>query len=140
MIRATVITDASFCPKTKSAGWAAWVIVSATEHRVKRYDVFKKKPGNSTEAEKWALMNGLHIAIKLGCNNILLQTDCMSAVSYFASRDNLLKYYPKLDPLIKIRTRHVKGHTLLNDKRSYVNRWCDKHARIALNLSRQSLR
>ena len=85
MLRATVITDASFCHRYRAAGWAAWVVVSEgfdrNKRTEKRYGAFHRKPRNSTEAEKWACFNGLWLAARMGAEYALIQTDCLSVVN-----------------------------------------------------------
>lgn len=139
MSRATVITDASFCPKTRSAGWAAWCTINYTVHgipqvnRIKRYGKFNMKPRNSTEAERWACYNGVWLAVQAGATDILCQTDCLSVVQ--SQSHGLL--YKKIPNATKVSFRHVKGHTDREEPRFFVNRWCDKHARIPMEEQRR---
>ncbi len=145
-MKATVITDASFCPETGASGWAAWVTYSkGTEReRIKRYGTFKRKPKDSGQAELWAALNGVALAAKAGALDILLQTDCMQVVNLL--RDNQDKVYQSLE-LAKISTRpkvstfHVKGHTNSSWKgaRFWVNRWCDAQAGAQMRRQRKSL-
>jgi ribonuclease HI len=138
MVNGTVITDASFCPSTKIGTWAAWVVVSTKKvRRVKLCRVFKQNPKNSSEAEIWALANGLSIAVKLRCDTILLQSDSMEAVLLFKDRKKLLTYFPNLPSHVKITTNHIKGHSTNDDKKSFVNRWCDTEARSKLRKERK---
>ncbi len=122
--RATVITDASFCPETNAGGWAAWITVNSPDGEVRRHrrhGAFKKRPGTSVEAELWALENGVATATKLMPKpaKILAQCDCLAALQQL-----------KANPYHKgIAVRHVRGHTSNTDSRSWVNRWCDNQAR-----------
>lgn len=135
-VRATVITDASYCDLTKKAGWAAWIRVDGIDEPIKKYGSFKSKVKSSTDAEKMASINGIYIAKMYGATKVLVQTDCMLVVhltngitkkqslvdrwSYMLSSNGLAD--------ILLEARHVRGHTTVNDARSYVNRWCDSKA------------
>lgn len=134
-MRGTVIADASWCPKTRSAGWAVWLTPDEGE-RVKRYGQFKELPKTSNEAELWALLNGMHFAYSSGVRILIAQTDCLAA---FNSHMKGTVIYPHISenlPGLSVTFRHVKGHTSTKDKRSYVNRWCDMHARAVMRAMR----
>lgn len=129
MKHATVITDASFCSNTRSAGWAAWVRVDDLSYPIKRSGRFKNFPKDSNEAEKFACMNGISVAKSFGATIILVQTDNLNAVNYinqFFSKQKILTLFGK--DLI-ITAKHVKGHTNNKERRFWVNRWCDETAR-----------
>ena len=138
-IWATVITDASFCPKSKKAGWAAWIKIDGIAGPIKRYGSFKEKVKTSTEAEKLAAANGLFIAHRMGATGFLLQTDCMSVIHLVDGvtkkqrlKDDWKRIMATCGILGKpLRARHVNGHTSTKDARSHVNRWCDKMANKA---------
>lgn len=140
---ATVITDASFDDRDKSAGWAAWIRIDGHDQPIKRYGSFKDDVDSSTDAEKKAALNGIAIAKSFGADQVLLQTDCMAVV-------HLLTGFTKKPSVISawncwieragligypIRAKHVKGHTRTKDARSYVNRWCDEMANKARRAS-----
>jgi hypothetical protein len=137
MNRATVIADASFCPSTRAAGWATWIthnfLLDGAPRtvRVKRFGTFHKSPKNSVEAEVWAAYNGIWLAYNRGAFDILCQTDCMAAIQ----RDHTTvrtKHWPEA----RVEFRHVKGHTAGEDARSWVNNWCDTHARKIMRQQR----
>lgn len=130
-MRATVITDASFCNRTKSGGWAAYIAYDGgTKER--RSGQFRSRPPNSGIAELQAVLNGIWIAYQRGARDILIQTDCMAVVHAIkgvggyasAYRDARLKHFSDA----AIRAKHVRGHTSINDARSYCNRWADAEA------------
>ena len=134
---ATVITDASFCDKTKTAGWAAWIVMDGIRH--KRYGAFKNKVERSDLAELYAGWNGIFLARKLGATNVLLQTDCEAAIQMLSGgvSDRQKRYMKRLRKkkfldMSGVTFRHVKGHTDVDDPRSYVNRWCDEMAKTAM--------
>lgn len=137
---ATVITDASFCPKTKCAGWAAWV--AHDKGRVKKYGAFKRQPKSSAQAELWAAINGITLATREGATDILLQTDCQSVVDLINGQAE--KVYQAL-VLAKQTARprivavHVKGHTRNKESRFWCNRWCDTNAKAVMNAQRAQL-
>ena len=144
MTRATVITDASFCGETRAAGWAAWIRLDGFPEAVKRYGEFHRPMRNSEEAEMLAVVNGVWIASRLGAERVLVQTDCLAVVRAIngrvknqKTRGDLTRALATAGVLgLSLRGRHVKGHTAVDDARSYVNRWCDKHAKKAMNSKR----
>ena len=139
MIWATIITDASFCDKTKKAGWACWIRIDGISEPIKRYGAFKGKVKTSTDAEKMAAANGLFIAKHHGADAFLLQSDCMLVIhlinGFTKSKgevDGWSRMTAKSGVLGSlIKAKHVKGHTKTKDARSYVNRWCDDMANKA---------
>lgn len=140
MRKATVIVDASYCPDTFASGWAAWVRVDAVADAIKMYGTFKTQPRNSGEAEVMAAINGIWIAARAGASFILVQSDCMAVIHLLeetTSSPRMRELWQNslkdngLDRLI-LDGAHVKGHTRNMDARSWVNRWCDAQARIAM--------
>lgn len=135
-MRATVITDASFCPKTKAAGWAAWVRVDGISEPIKRYGAFKEPVASARDAEMLAAINGVFIAAKVGATQVLVQTDCLAVVHMFegvtvqqAIKDAFTRAQAKAGILgLKVSAKHVKGHSSDPASRSWVNRWCDEQA------------
>lgn len=135
-MRATVITDASFCPKTKAAGWAAWVRVDGISEPIKRYGAFKEPVASARDAEMLAAINGVFIAAKVGATQVLVQTDCLSVVHMFEGvtvqksiKDAFTRAQAKAGILgLKVSAKHVKGHSNDPASRSWVNRWCDEQA------------
>ena len=145
--RATIITDASYCHSTKVAGYGAWI--SMDGKRVQKSGVIKGLPDNSTEAEFKAVLNGIWIAYMHGARDLLVQTDCMTVVQVLRGEPHRrqARYREELSaaraahfPNCVIRARHVKGHSDSQDARSFVNRWCDKHAGIAMRAARKMVR
>lgn len=136
-MRATVITDASFCNATKKAGWAAWIVIAGVRH--KKYGAFKNKVDRSDLSELYAAWNGIFIARQLGATSILLQTDCEAAIQLLSGgvSDRQKRYMKRLRKkkhldMSGVIFKHVKGHTDKDDARSYVNRWCDEMAKAAM--------
>lgn len=58
----TLYTDASYCPRTGAAGWAAWIRFGpGPEHVVRRGGALTEDPKTSTGAELAAIANGLAV-------------------------------------------------------------------------------
>lgn len=139
LIWATVITDASFCHKTKKAGWAAWIRIDGISEPIKKYGSFKCHIGTSQIAEKKAALNGISIAKAHGADAVFLQTDCLSVVHLitgFTKKKRPINQWNrwKRDACVsdvKLKAKHVRGHTKVQDARSHVNRWCDEMANAA---------
>lgn len=148
LCKATVITDASFCPTTRAAGFGAWVTLDnagGPPRRIKKGGRLNKPPQSSEGAEFYAAMNGIWYAYQAGARDILLQTDNMGVVSVInctTVKSPLRSVYADIRLAhfqgATIRAKHVKGHTNVQDARSFVNRWCDevagKHMRAARKL------
>lgn len=137
MLRATVNTDASFCPRTHAAGWAAWIAIDGGK-KIKWSGKFHRRPRTSTEAELWAIKNGVWLAASAGVTHVLVQSDCKGALAKVnrdcAERRDLLRRLPHA---VSIVTKHVKGHTDTASPRTWVNDWCDKAAKRHMNEQRQ---
>ena len=139
-MKATVITDASFCHETKAGGWAAWIAYDGGT-KEKQSGNFRSRPPNSGVAELQAALIGIWFAYKNGAREILIQTDCMSVVHAvqqrsgpYASkyREAQLEHFKDA----KVRCKHVKGHSSTQDARSWCNRWCDEAAKIQMRKQR----
>lgn len=136
---ATVITDASYCPNTRAAGYACWVVCDGERHKGAGPVPFR--PKSSNEAEIHALYEGVRLCRqKFQAGSILIQSDCLGALQRFGLSGNAKKsrYISIRDSAMANRfigetflvmCKHVKGHTSKGDARSYVNRWCDSEAR-----------
>lgn len=128
-MRATVITDASFCPDTKAGGWAVW-IAGDIGARIKQSGPFKTNPPSSNDAEIMAAINGCAIAYRAGARTILIQSDCKGVQDAILKGKAIWKAAKTLHfPDAHIQYRHVKGHTNNPAARSWVNRWCDEQAK-----------
>jgi ribonuclease HI len=137
-LSATVICDASFCPETKAAAWATWITYQrgSTKERIKRSGWFHHQPASPYEAERWACYNGLWLASKVdGIARVLVQTDCLDVVQRRHADWSSVELGS-----IEVAWRHVKGHTLREESRFYVNRWCDEEARRLMREQRAKLR
>ena len=78
----TIITDASFCPKSGAAGYGYWIASKREKHGGGGY--FKQTLRNSTEAEAKAIINGVYHALQkeslMAGDQILVQSDCIPAL------------------------------------------------------------
>lgn len=137
-MKATVITDASFCMKTKKAGWAAWIRLDDGQC-VKRYAAFKGHVDRSDLAEMKGAVNGIWLAMKHGATDVLLQCDCKSVVDAINANNDKWKRQRAKGGItgVSVRSKWVRGHTDTDDARSYVNRWCDEKARGEMRKARR---
>jgi ribonuclease HI len=128
----TIVTDAGFCPETKAAAWACWIV--AENQRTQSSGVFKEGITNSADAEVKAILNAIYVA---RCrfpdiSHIHVVTDCVYAMEIILkSHNHFDKYKEHVERMtkgIRLSSAHVKGHSRVRDKRSYCNRWCDETA------------
>lgn len=144
MSRATVITDASFCHRSKAAGWAAWIRIDGIDDPIKKYAEFKRPVRSAQEAEMLAAINGIWLAKQYGATQVLVQTDCLAVVHMLEGmtkkphlKDDFTRRAASAGILgMRFSGRHVRGHTDTQDARSYVNRWCDTKAKTAMRRQR----
>lgn len=145
--RATVITDASHCPRTGAGGWAAWVRVDGIAWPHKGSGPLRMSTSHPAEAEMMAALNGIHIARQMGARSVLLQTDCLMVVHLVHGlvrkrkpRDiwHRLVAAARVD-LHGVSARHVKGHTDQAGAKFHVNRWCDEWARRHMRILRAEM-
>lgn len=143
-LRATIISDASYCHRSKAAGYGTWISADGID-RIRKAGTIKGSPNNSTEAELKAAMIGMWHAYRAGVRIMLIQTDCLAVVEVVnkstspgqaALRRILKDAVDAYMPGIEIKAKHVKGHTTNEDARSWVNRWCDYHAGIHMRNER----
>ncbi len=122
----TVITDASFCPYEKVAGWACWIVCNGK--RVKKYGAFKDKAKSAMEAEIKAILNGVFIAEKaFKPSHYHIVSDCTMAMDALQGRSVTLEWQKLLLAITgdaRLTFKHVKAHTAGKDARSWVNNWC----------------
>jgi ribonuclease HI len=152
----TVNTDASFNAKYKRGTYAFWITCDAGRHR--QSDQLRGKVESPQEAEFKAIINALDALsrYKFGFMHlIIVNTDCLHVIEYIAKCErkgqtahlhelfDLYKFYKTMIaklPASKIEFRHVKAHTNAEDKRSFVNDWCDKAAKRAMGELLKSLK
>ena len=125
----TVNTDASYCPYIQAGAGAVWI--SFVDGPYRKAFTFKKKPANAKQAEKWAILNGLHMARKMGHETILINSDCKWAMHEIQQSKSI--------DITGVEFRYVKAHNGTKDSRSYVNNWCDKEAKKLMRIWRKKL-
>lgn len=144
----TVNTDASFCGKTKAAGFAYYI--RCGNFFAKGGGAFKKlKPSTPHEAELFAIGNAIAICLATDgigkVSNIVINTDCKSLIyklktgsggENFKMVYNLIKKLQAKTKSSRIMIRHVESHSGIDDKKSHVNEWCDKEAKLHMRKER----
>ncbi|KVR21703.1 hypothetical protein WK13_34765 [Burkholderia ubonensis] len=136
----TLLTDASLCHETKAAGWGYYAISERT--RAYGGGPLNTNPAQSTEAEMQAIVNGLHCAVKRGVaeagDSLIIQTDSVESIRAFTrsrqpvgnERAAVEKFHVMLATYkFDVEFRHVKAHSGVKDKRSFVNSACDRTAK-----------
>jgi ribonuclease HI len=84
MATVTIITDASFCPASRAAGWAAWIKADGRDSALVSGPFTKIAPVSSGEAEFFAVANALFKAVKDGFvgerDKVMIQSDCVAVL------------------------------------------------------------
>lgn len=136
----TINTDASFHPIKKTSGYAFYI--KTDDFTIKSSGGFRKQePKNIAEAEIMCIGNAVHHALNLAklpkVDFIIINTDCMAAINAIKKGNDGLggKVKDMIAALAlrcggaKYKVKHVRAHTNKDDSRSWVNNWCDKHAK-----------
>lgn len=149
----TINTDASFCPKTKAAGYA--VYIKCNLFKITKSGILKNAE-NSIDAEMMAIGNAAHIVTSLQdapyFGMIVINTDCKVAIDMLTKAPHihkkgtarkvyriLQKLRSKTNPPKKrqrFELRHVLAHNGTPDAISFVNDWCDKTAKAEMKKAR----
>lgn len=147
----TIITDASFCPVTKAAGYGIWIAAAA--HGRKAFEGPLDKPADNNVAEAMAIGNALWHGFNSGllsadCN-ILIQSDSESAIRAASGEytgnnkqlHNVANYVRKLQQeyRLTLRYKHVPGHTKGADNRTRAQIKCDEAAGRQMQLQRSQI-
>lgn len=149
MTRATVLTDASHCPHYDVGGFGAYIRVDGIKDAIRQSGPLVGPIGSSTFAEVRAALNGIWYAYQHGATHILLQTDCMTLIHLNNGQcksARLVEMWqtafdrPDMPELANISTRHVKGHGVIKDARTWVNAWCDEVAKQHMKKERVKAR
>ena len=147
-MRVTIITDASFCPNAHVGGYGYWI--ASNRKRIAGGGAFKNQISTSVHAEIFSIVNALWAGIKSNCildgDEVLIQTDCITAIETFTTkRKNLSKqetdaitYFnmAKEEQNLTINFRHVKGHSSVGNNRSISQRNCDRVAKDHMRTQR----
>lgn len=144
----TINTDASFNTKLKVGGYAFYIRVG--DSIIKSAGSFKTNPANPIEAEMMCIGNAVYTLSSLKelppAKLIVINSDCLTAFELIKLKSKnptgksvallikTLKEKASYQGLIppRIQFRHVKAHTGAQDARSWVNRWCDREAKIKM--------
>lgn len=136
----TVFSDASF-DRSGAAGYAFFV--RDEETIIKRAFTLRWKAGRSTEVELFAMCHAILHAIDNLSHQpgdvIVAQSDCTHVLHCFKSQttNEALSVLGAVGVAgLSLRFKHVKAHTGTEDRRSYVNRWCDIQARREMRKQR----
>jgi len=156
LVTATVISDASFYeegrpPKQRTfGGWAAYVRIDGNPKPVKGYGSIHSSTEKltSTTCEMFAAINGIWLAKQNGASQVLVRSDCMAVIGAITGGNltnrmrhiwvRSLAHAKCLD--VALRAHHVRGHTEAVDAASWVNDWCDRHARKGMFSSRKGIK
>ena len=147
----TINTDASFHPEYKVGAFAFWVVCN--EFRIQKAGYLRSLCKNPDEAEMNCIINALHqtLSNKVVFSKVIINTDSLNSIAIFKNdREHIKKYnlfnwknkrklfnkirhdYNSKNSIfqgIEIEFRHVKAHSNISNKRSYVNEWCDTNAK-----------
>ncbi len=147
----TINTDASYHSDYKIGAFAFWSI--SDQFKITKAGYFKQECKNPHEAEMKCIINAIAVTLSANKNirRIVFNTDSMNSIHVFTNdRANIRRYglqwaaplrrqfnkylknYDRGRNRLKIEFRHVKAHTGNDDKRSYVNEWCDTQAKYYL--------
>lgn len=148
-IIASVFTDASFCHRTKAAGFAVWIKTDAVTLR--HAGAFKIAIDTAQQAETAALANGICAALSRldmqAGDMIVAASDCLRAIDIIEGRGTgISKGMQKVrnhvrkqlrERSVELRLKHVKAHQGVNaGPRHAVNEWCDGAAKTVMRAQR----
>lgn len=140
MISITIITDASFCPNTKAAGYSCWI---ASNGGKQAFEGPLNAPRDNNVAETMAIVNALWHGFKHGLikpkSDILIQSDSETAIGILKGEKipsnqqyrDAVAYVQGLVSRysLTLRYKHVPGHTKGADSRTRAQNHCDVAAK-----------
>ena len=147
----TINTDASFHPQLKFGAYAFWAVCN--EFKITKSGVFRSKCKDSHDAETRCIVNALNVVLlsHKGITKVIVNTDSLNAIAILTNDKAHIKRYmgashsmiqklrnayketlAKNTNKITIEFRWVKAHSGVNNKRSFVNEWCDSEAKRQL--------
>ncbi|QPB12077.1 Rnase H [Providencia phage PSTCR4] len=147
----TIISDASYCDKTKAAGFGSWV---ACKRGKKSYGSILNGATNSGVAEAMGICNALAYAMKGGLifagDIVLIQCDATDGLGILKGntlgqcevRKKICDWFSNIVTKykLKITFRHVKGHSKTLDSRSKAQQYCDRLAYDYMQKARSLIR
>lgn len=138
----TINTDASYRHDLKVGAFAFWMVCNAGRHYAS--GALKGTIQNCHEAELKAIVNAL-VFLKeksgwQGISKIIVNTDSLACINMIAGGKThdgahaAKKTYNRLQQElgVPIELRKVAAHSGKDEKRKWVNDWCDKSAKKAL--------
>ena len=141
------MTDASVCP-TGAAGYGFWIV--SARGGTPGGGAFKSHIKDGYEGEFKAVVNAISYGVSNNLiqanDDVLIQLDNKGVVDILKGkakpREDLEVAYSMLKKMLinhnlKLKARHVKGHTRVNDQRSKANRMCDMRARLSMKEARR---
>lgn len=144
----TINTDASFHTRLKYGAYAFWAI--SNDFKITKSGPFRKKCISPDDAECKCIINALKVVLlaHTGISKLIINTDSLNAIAILKNDRTHIRKYARLDTNqiknlqlaykkvitssknnVTIEYRHVKAHTGVDDRRSYVNEWCDAEAK-----------
>lgn len=131
----TLISDASFCPQTNSAGFGSWVVSNRAR---KSYGSMIRDANNSGVAEAMGICNALAYAIRDGNirkgDYVLIQCDATDGIAIVEGtsvdkpeRVKVRTWFRDTVQELKltIEFRHVKGHSKQDGNKFKAQNKCD---------------
>jgi ribonuclease HI len=139
----TINTDASYHPEHRIGAFSFWMVCNQGRH-------FGAGPlrgiiHHSHEAEFKAVLNALHFLVNKtdwrGVEWVIINTDnqeVFEMINGGPTREWARELKASFNALrrdmkAKIEARKVKAHSGTEEKRKWVNNWCDKSAKQMLN-------
>jgi ribonuclease HI len=144
----TINTDASFHPVHQKGGYAFYIISDL--FKIQKGGMFKHEPKTPQEAEEMCIGNAIATLLAQSelptCKLLIINSDCKYAFNAIKNPSGIKqttarKVYELLHELVEklgnpeYQFRHVKAHTNITDKRTWVNDWCDKEAKKWMRLA-----
>lgn len=139
----TINTDASYRDDLKVGAFSFWMVCNQGRHF--GAGPLKGAIRHCNEAEFKAILNALHFLQHksgwTGLTSIIINTDSQSAIDIINGgpthkwATELLQVLKRTRKSlgVKIQARKVKAHSGIDEKRKWVNNWCDKSAKRALS-------
>jgi ribonuclease HI len=135
----TINTDASYNSKLKIGAFSFWMV--SNNGRLFGAGQLKGEIKHSSEAEFKSILNAMHFLKDksgwTGIDKIIINTDSQQALDMINGKKThawavvLKKSFNELRKQMKcdVEARKVKAHSGLDEKRKWVNNWCDKAAK-----------
>lgn len=149
-MKVTILSDASYCPENKVAGYGFWI--ASQRGKLGGGGVIVDDVEDTNAAEMMAICNAIwhgysNRLIEKG-DELLIQTDSLAAIDRLDSRrvvtmtnqqEAIVQYFQKTVRRMELNVtlRHVKAHTGRQEARYTANRMCDIRARKNMRAARK---